>query len=174
MVTVVPASEAIKTPFVTLTAGLAARLSVAEVTCGVIDAGAPELATCAVVAVASGEADLTEEVERLLGRPWDDELEPFRYAGDGNFVRWLNNNISTAIGPSRAHPLTGQILDRRESAGVTKAATLVYCLMLPLPLIAAGDNLAFFPIGPVFRRAGAFFGSGSSAGLISASTCSST
>jgi glycerol-3-phosphate O-acyltransferase len=28
---------------------------------------------------------------------------------------------------------------------------------LPLPLIAAGDNLAFFPLGPVFRRAGAFF-----------------
>ncbi len=26
-----------------------------------------------------------------------------------------------------------------------------------LPLIAAGDNLAFFPLGPVFRRAGAFF-----------------
>ena len=28
-----------------------------------------------------------------------------------NFVRWLNNNISTAIGPSRANPLTGEILD---------------------------------------------------------------
>ncbi len=28
-----------------------------------------------------------------------------------NFVRWLNNNISTAIGPSRVHPLTGEILD---------------------------------------------------------------
>ncbi len=28
---------------------------------------------------------------------------------------------------------------------------------LPLPLIAAGDNLTFFPIGPIFRRAGAFF-----------------
>jgi glycerol-3-phosphate O-acyltransferase len=28
---------------------------------------------------------------------------------------------------------------------------------LPLPLIAAGDNLTFFPLGPVFRRAGAFF-----------------
>lgn len=28
---------------------------------------------------------------------------------------------------------------------------------LPLPLIAAGDNLAFFPVGPIFRRAGAFF-----------------
>ncbi len=28
---------------------------------------------------------------------------------------------------------------------------------LMLPVIAAGDNLAFFPVGPVFRRAGAFF-----------------
>jgi glycerol-3-phosphate O-acyltransferase len=28
---------------------------------------------------------------------------------------------------------------------------------LPLPLIAAGDNLTFFPMGPIFRRAGAFF-----------------
>ena len=28
-----------------------------------------------------------------------------------NFVRWLNNDIGTAIGPSRVNPLTGQILD---------------------------------------------------------------
>ena len=28
-----------------------------------------------------------------------------------NFVRWLNNNISTAIGPSRVDPRTGEILD---------------------------------------------------------------
>ncbi len=28
---------------------------------------------------------------------------------------------------------------------------------LPLPLIAAGDNLTFFPMGMIFRRAGAFF-----------------
>jgi len=28
-----------------------------------------------------------------------------------NFVRWLNNNVSTAIGPSRVNPLTGEILD---------------------------------------------------------------
>jgi glycerol-3-phosphate O-acyltransferase len=28
---------------------------------------------------------------------------------------------------------------------------------LQLPLVAAGDNLAFFPLGPIFRRAGAFF-----------------
>lgn len=28
-----------------------------------------------------------------------------------NFVRWLNNDVGTAIGPSRVHPMTGQILD---------------------------------------------------------------
>jgi hypothetical protein len=28
-----------------------------------------------------------------------------------NFIRWLSNNQGTAIGPSRVHPLTGQILD---------------------------------------------------------------
>ncbi len=28
---------------------------------------------------------------------------------------------------------------------------------LQVPLIAAGDNLSFFPLGPLFRRAGAFF-----------------
>jgi glycerol-3-phosphate O-acyltransferase len=28
---------------------------------------------------------------------------------------------------------------------------------LPLPMIAAGDNLSFFPLGPVLRRGGAFF-----------------
>ena len=28
---------------------------------------------------------------------------------------------------------------------------------LPIPLIAAGDNLNFQPVGPIFRRAGAFF-----------------
>jgi glycerol-3-phosphate O-acyltransferase len=28
---------------------------------------------------------------------------------------------------------------------------------LMVPVIAAGDNLSFFPLGPVFRRAGAFF-----------------
>ncbi|MBL9134504.1 MAG: zinc-dependent metalloprotease [Verrucomicrobiales bacterium] len=28
-----------------------------------------------------------------------------------NFVRWLNNDVGTAIGPSRVDPLTGEILD---------------------------------------------------------------
>lgn len=41
------------------------------------------------------------------GAHMEKDPEDVRY----NFVRWLNNDISTAIGPSRAHPLTGQILD---------------------------------------------------------------
>jgi hypothetical protein len=37
----------------------------------------------------------------------DKDPEDVRY----NFVRWLSNNQGTAIGPSRVHPETGQILD---------------------------------------------------------------
>ena len=33
---------------------------------------------------------LEEELSRLLGQPWDDELEPFRCAADGAPVRWLH------------------------------------------------------------------------------------
>jgi glycerol-3-phosphate O-acyltransferase len=36
-------------------------------------------------------------------------------------------------------------------------AWILYRHKLQLPLIAAGDNLNFFPVGPIFRRAGAFF-----------------
>jgi hypothetical protein len=34
--------------------------------------------------------DVASAVGRLLGEPWDRELEPFRRAGDGAPVRWLN------------------------------------------------------------------------------------
>ncbi|MFD9910445.1 DUF3145 domain-containing protein [Streptomyces sp. NPDC059063] len=40
-----------------------------------------------------GEGDLEAEVARLLGKPWDDELEPFRYAGEGAPVRWLHQVV---------------------------------------------------------------------------------
>ena len=33
---------------------------------------------------------LTQELDLLLGLAWDDELEPFRYAGEGATVRWLH------------------------------------------------------------------------------------
>lgn len=45
--------------------------------------------------------------DATTGAHMDKDPEDVRY----NFVRWLNNNVSTAIGPSRVHPLTGQILD---------------------------------------------------------------
>jgi glycerol-3-phosphate O-acyltransferase len=34
---------------------------------------------------------------------------------------------------------------------------IMYTNNMPLPMIAAGDNLSFFPLGPVLRRAGGFF-----------------
>jgi hypothetical protein len=44
--------------------------------------------------------------------------------------------LCMAAGALVAMPLTGQILNRRSSAGVTRTATLLYCLLLPLPLLA--------------------------------------
>ena len=36
-------------------------------------------------------------------------------------------------------------------------AWILYRNKLPMPVIAAGDNLNFLPVGPILRRAGAFF-----------------
>lgn len=44
-----------------------------------------------VVRLAQGSPEaMGEMVEELLGADWDNELEPFRYAGDGAPVRWLH------------------------------------------------------------------------------------
>jgi hypothetical protein len=40
-----------------------------------------------------GSADLASALDELLGRAWDAELEPFRYAGDGAPVRWLHEVV---------------------------------------------------------------------------------
>ena len=42
------------------------------------------------LALQAGLASLEDEVARLLGTAWDNELEPFRRAADGAPVRWLN------------------------------------------------------------------------------------
>lgn len=47
----------------------------------------------AMLRAATGETELADEVDRLLGRPWDEELEPFRYAGEGAPVRWLHQVV---------------------------------------------------------------------------------
>jgi len=51
----------------------------------------PENKLRAVLALgANGTSVLEKEIERLLGAAWDNELEPFRRAGDGAPIRWLN------------------------------------------------------------------------------------
>jgi hypothetical protein len=47
----------------------------------------------AVVKAALGDTTLVVEVDKLLGKPWDDELETFRHAGDGAPVRWLHQVV---------------------------------------------------------------------------------
>jgi len=47
----------------------------------------------ALARAALGGAPLDEEIDRLLGKPWDDELETFRHAGEGAPVRWLHQVV---------------------------------------------------------------------------------
>jgi hypothetical protein len=42
---------------------------------------------------ALGETTLEIELDLMLGRPWDDELETFRHAGEGAPVRWLHQVV---------------------------------------------------------------------------------
>lgn len=45
--------------------------------------------------------------DKNTGTHMEKDPEDVRY----NFIRWLSNDVSTAIGPSRVNPLTGEILD---------------------------------------------------------------
>lgn len=45
--------------------------------------------------------------DKASNQHMDKDPEDARY----NFIRWLSNDMGTAVGPSRTHPLTGQILD---------------------------------------------------------------
>ncbi len=45
--------------------------------------------------------------DKASGAHMDKDPEDVRY----NFIRWLSNDVSTAIGPSRVNPMTGEILD---------------------------------------------------------------
>ena len=49
--------------------------------------------------------------------------------------------LCMAAGALVSMPLTGHILDSRSSASVTRVATLIFCLMLPLPLLATSPYM---------------------------------
>lgn len=46
-----------------------------------------------VAEAARAGTGLAEAIDELLGRAWDDELEPFRHAGEGAPVRWLHQVV---------------------------------------------------------------------------------
>jgi hypothetical protein len=47
-------------------------------------------AAMTVATAAASRGSLEDELARLLGEAWDDELEPFRCAAEGAPVRWLH------------------------------------------------------------------------------------
>jgi hypothetical protein len=47
----------------------------------------------AVLQAATDGSDLRLEIDKVLGKPWDDELETFRWAAEGAPVRWLHQVV---------------------------------------------------------------------------------
>lgn len=60
---------------------------------GDIMVGEDRLRAALARAAGGSAAGLLAEVHGLLGRAWDEELEPFRCAGDGVPVRWLHQVV---------------------------------------------------------------------------------
>ena len=50
------------------------------------------LKTAVVQAATTGEP-LADEIARLIGQPWDEELEPYRCAHEGSSVRVLHQVV---------------------------------------------------------------------------------
>ena len=86
--------------------------------------------------------------DKSTGAHMDKDPEDRRY----NFIRWLSNDISTAIGPSRVDPKTGQILDADVvlTDGWIRAFWYQYNKTLPeIALDGMGpDALAWFEANP--------------------------
>ena len=82
----------------------------------------------AVVKSALGDTVLEAEINKLLGKPWDDELETFRHAGEGAPVRWLHQDVCQPRGAKRAR-LSDEIeqatrLSLRTRASVSKSESV--------------------------------------------------
>src|SRR5690625_4525413 len=67
----------------------------------------PEDRVRAVLERCVGDAHrMREEMDLVLGQSWDDELEPFRYAGAGAPVRWLHRVGSAVTQQNTNGPVT--------------------------------------------------------------------
>ena len=79
--------------------------------------------------VGISDAIVVQYQDKSTGANMDKDPEDVRY----NFVRWLSNDVGTAIGPSRAHPVTGQILD----ADIVLTDGWIRALLVPGQRVAA-------------------------------------
>jgi glycerol-3-phosphate O-acyltransferase len=72
------------------------------------------------------------------------------------FVRFEVNGLERIVEAAKTSPLV-LVPSHRSHFDYVILSWLFYQSHLVPPLVAAGINLAFFPLGPIFRRAGAFF-----------------
>jgi len=72
------------------------------------------------------------------------------------FARIDIYGLDAVVEAAKLHPVI-LIPSHRSHADYLILSWLLYERHLAPPMVAAGANLSFFPLGPIFRRAGAFF-----------------
>lgn len=117
-----------------------------------IDAGKKrELATKAEAMIEELEATLDDNAMQLLDRAFDQTVarmySDVEVDEDGiERIREVSKRGTIILLPSHKSHVDYLMLSK-----------IFYDHHMQVPLVAAGDNLSFFPLGPVLRRAGAFF-----------------
>lgn len=112
------------------------------------------------------EARIQKEARRMLGRLAADQ-QPWMLGFLGRFLGWVFRRIydgivvdEEGVGRVRDAARDGTLVFLPSHKSHVDYLVLSYVLhkrALAPPLIAAGENLSFFPLGPFLRRGGAFF-----------------
>jgi glycerol-3-phosphate O-acyltransferase len=112
------------------------------------------------VAATTREADA--ELRRLCAAPDPTVVGLFHRVLDWIWNRIYDGLVVDKVGLERvrAAARTGNLVlvpSHKSHVDYLVLSDVFYSHALSTPLIAAGDNLGFWPIGPIFRRGGAFF-----------------
>ena len=110
-----------------------------------------------VLGKASWESGARDRVaQNSSGAPWSAHYGQYAFT---NFANPEVRAYNTAIAEEAGIDLMKVRFDpkRPELAAEIRKAAPNTVMSFSVPLVAAGANLSFWPLGPIFRRCGAFF-----------------
>lgn len=112
--------------------------------------------------IAEVEAEAKKQLEQLIAAPDTSVVEVFHQLVDRVWNRIYDGIVVDTEGLERVReagrkgPLV-LVPSHKSHVDYLLVSDVLYANGMAPPLIAAGDNLSFFPLGPLLRHSGAFF-----------------